>query len=380
MTVNKKIKILLAPNSFKECASSNKINELLKNNLSNKNFDLIPFPLSDGGDGFLEVCKYHFNLDILNIKASTPYDETLIDVPIGYKKDTQTIYIESAKVLGLHLIPIELRRPIELNSKGMGDLLNLIQYKSETSKLKVKKVIIGVGGTGTNDLGIGMCSQLGLKLYDDFEREINPDPINFRKVKRVKWQQKRFDFNIEVVIDVDNLLLGKNGATYVFGKQKGSTEDELIQIESGFKNLIKLFINNDLLDSTKKLSGAAGGLAAGFQIFFNSKITSSKDFILKELKLASFGNINVIITGEGAFDIQSFMNKAPGIIIDFFKNSSKKIIIIAGYYAPEIKGELPKNCEIIELSSFFNSKEESIKHFEKGLILASEKIKKLLLN
>lgn len=378
--MNKKIKILLAPNSFKECASSNRIIEILQNNLTDEKFDLISFPISDGGDGFLEVCKHHFDLEILNFKVSTPYDETLIDVPVGYKEDTQTIYIESAKVLGLHLIPNELRRPIKLSSKGMGDLLNLIQHKSEASNFKVTKAIIGVGGSGTNDLGIGMCSQLGLKLYDEYERELKPNPINFNKVKRILWEQKKFDFDIEVVIDVNNPLLGENGATNVFGAQKGSTEMEISEIESGFENLINLLKNNNILDSSKQLSGAAGGLAAGFQIFFNSKIKSSKDFILDELRLNCFHDIDIIITGEGAFDSQSFMSKAPGVIIDYFKDKSTKIVILTGYYAPEIKNKIPKNSEIIELSSFFNSKEESIEHFEKGLVLASDKIKKLLLN
>ncbi len=163
---DKKLNILIAPNSFKECASSVQIVEILKANLVSENFNLFSFPISDGGDGFLEVCNHHFDLEILNFGVSTPFDETKIIVPVGYKKESQTIFIESAKVLGLNLIPRELRKPGKLSSKGMGDLINAIQSKVESGKLEVKKIIVGVGGSGTNDLGIGMCSRLGLKLYD----------------------------------------------------------------------------------------------------------------------------------------------------------------------------------------------------------------------
>ena len=326
--MDKKIKILLAPNSFKESASSEQIIKILQSNLSDEKFDIIPFPISDGGDGFLEICKHHFNLEIINFKASSPYDETLIDVPVGYKKDIQTIYIESAEVLGLHLIPKEWRKPIKLNSKGMGDLLNSLQNKTESGEINVKKVIVGVGGSGTNDLGIGMCSRLGLKLFDESKNELEPIPLNFNKVKDIYWAKRKLNFDIEIVMDVDNPLLGKNGATCVFGKQKGSTEKDLELIENGFENLINLFYKNNLSDSSKELSGAAGGLAAAFQIFFNSNIKSSEDFIIKDLQLNKYWDIDIALTGEGAFDNQSFMKKAPGIVINFFKKKSKKIFII----------------------------------------------------
>ena len=377
---SKNIKILLAPNSFKECASSNQIVEILKENLSNEKFDLISFPISDGGDGFLEACQFHFGLEILTFSVSTPYNESKIIVPVGYKEKSETIYIESAKVLGLHLIPKDLRRPINLNSKGMGELIKSIQNKVDVGEVKVKKMIIGVGGSGTNDLGIGMCSHFGLKLYDKSNNELEPIPVNFQRVKKISWVQQNIGFDIEIIADVDNPLLGENGSTYVFGKQKGSTDTELELIESGFENLVNLFYTKKILDSSKKLSGAAGGLAAGFQIFFNSNIKSSKEFILNELQLNSQRDTEIVITGEGAFDNQSFMNKAPGVIVNYYKDTAKKIFIVAGYAAPEIYKKLPENCEVIELSSFFKTKEESIVNFEDGLILASKKIQEQLLN
>ena len=109
----------------------------------------------------------------MNFGVSTPFDETKIIVPVGYKKESQTIFIESAKVLGLNLIPKELRKPGKLSSKGMGDLINAIQSKVEVGELEVKKIIVGVGGSGTNDLGIGMCSRLGLNLHMSIKKKLS---------------------------------------------------------------------------------------------------------------------------------------------------------------------------------------------------------------
>ncbi len=376
---DKKLKILLAPNSFKECASSVNLVKLLQEYLYDEKFELCPFPISDGGDGFLDVCNYHFNLEILNFFISTPFDESKIKVQVGFKKETQTIYIESAKVLGMNLIPKNLRKPINLSSKGLGELLLKIQNKNKSGELKVKKIIIGMGGTGTNDLGVGMCSQLGLKLYNN-QYEVEAIPASLNLVDDVSWLAPNFAFEIEIITDVDNPLLGMNGATYTFGGQKGSTKEDSGLIESGFENLISQFNKKNLWDSSKFLSGAAGGLAAAFQIFFNSSIRTSNNFVLNDLNVKKFTNINGAITGEGAFDEQSFMNKAPGIIINYFKDKTDKIFIITGCAAPNIKKLLPPNAEIIELSSFFISTEESIRNYEIGLQKACTFIKSKQLN
>ena len=156
-------KILLAPNSFKECSTSTeiagKLEEILK---TNNELKIAKFPISDGGDGFLDVCISNFNLQVLKFKVTRPYDNDLFTVRTAYSAEDRYLYIESAEVIGLKHIPIEKRYPLLLNTKGLGELFKLVIE----SGLNVDKLILGIGGTGTSDLGLGLCSEFGLKLFN----------------------------------------------------------------------------------------------------------------------------------------------------------------------------------------------------------------------
>src|SRR4030067_3355423 len=118
--------ILVAVNSFKETADAVEVSKLFNKHLDKSLFNVIQKPISDGGDGFLKICKFYFGLEILNYQITTPYDESFIDCKIGLDRDNKTLYIESAEVLGLKRIPISKRHPLYLSSKGLGDLVKLI--------------------------------------------------------------------------------------------------------------------------------------------------------------------------------------------------------------------------------------------------------------
>jgi len=160
--------ILIAPNSFKECASSVEIARLIRDGLEKyiPNSQLIVKPISDGGDGFLEVCQFYFGGNIIHYKISTPYDDLSFDCPVLYNPDNKKLYIESAEVLGLKIIPQKYRKPMYLSSKGMGELLLQINDNIDDHKIDCREIIIGIGGTGTVDMGLGMCSQLGMLFLD----------------------------------------------------------------------------------------------------------------------------------------------------------------------------------------------------------------------
>ena len=207
-------KILIAPNSFKEVADSDIIAELFKKYLSNvTSLKIETFPISDGGDGFLNVCKSAFNLDLVKYRITTPYDESFFDCEVGYDKIKQSLYIESAKVLGLRVIPEDQRHPLSLSSKGLGDLLLQINKDVKENRLNIKEVFIGVGGTGTNDLGLGACSRFELELEDIYGKRNPVIPEYFHRVKNVKWSKPDLLFNITTISDVNNPLMGAMGAT-----------------------------------------------------------------------------------------------------------------------------------------------------------------------
>ncbi len=363
-------RILIAPNSFKECADSVEIADILKNLIEGKGYDLIVKPISDGGDGFLDVCRKNFDLQTLSYEIETPYNESKFNCEAGYDAENRTLYIESALVLGMKVVPRNKRRPLFMNSKGMGDLLLAVGKDKQENKIDVEKIIIGIGGTATNDLGLGMCSRFGLKLYDAEGEELEPFPQNYNRVESIDRSMTPLPFDIEVVIDVENPLLGEKGAAKVFGQQKGLNFYEIEEVEKGFAKILNIIKYNKLELPFKGLSGAGGGLAAGFQIFFNAHVKKSSKFILEDLHFSSLNDLDAVITGEGAFDSQSLMNKAAGSIINIFKQRRTPVFLCCGIIDHEILKSIPSNVVPVEISKYFDDRSESVSNYKKGLEFA----------
>ncbi len=138
----------------------------------------------------------------------------------------------------------------------------------------------------------------------------------------------------------------------------------------GLENLVKILKNNRLINSNKVLNGAGGGIAAGLEIFLNAKIIPAVDFISDLFKDTSFSEIDFLITGEGAFDIQSINQKVTGIVIDLFYRTNKTIFLVCGKFDPAVSLEIPRNVRIIEISRFFKNENQSISNTEDGIRLA----------
>lgn len=368
--------ILIAPKSFKECADSIETANLFYAHLSkNSKLKLIKLPISDGGDGFLEVCKANFNLVSFHYEVSAPNQIEKLNIEVGYDRKSKNVYVESAMIVGLKVIPINERHPVNLNTKGIGELLSLLNDDVTAGRLEINKVILGIGGTGTNDLAIGAASECGLILNDTDGNFLLPFPRNFSRTENLVWQKPKLSFEIEVIVDVENPLLGEQGATKVFGRQKGSTESELNEIELGFGKIYNILKNKKLASSLNPSSGAGGGLAAGLCLFFDATVITASEFVLGYLKLSNLlEQADYIITGEGAFDLQSLMRKGPGIILEHANGKEKKVFLVCGKIEDDARSKLADNVIIIELSKYFNSIEESIKKFKDGIILASEEI------
>ena len=374
------INILISPDSFKECISSVKLSSLIAEEFDDlEGVNSIVKPISDGGDGFLEVCRFHFGGEILNYKISTSFDNSELICPVLYNNDSKTIYIESADVLGLKIVPDQFRNPLKLSSKGLGELFLKIENDVSSGKISIDKIIVGIGGTATIDMGIGACSALGLKLHDVNNKEILPVPENFNKVEDIEWVNKTFPFQIDLIMDVDNPLLGKTGASKVFGHQKGASESDIKTLENGFSNVVNLLQNNKITNSTIKLYGDGGGIPSLLSSLLNAANRSAQNFILNDLGISKLkGKVDFVITGEGAFDNQSFMGKGAGIILREFENECDKVFLLCGIIRKEVKQKLLDNISPFEISSFFLNKDESILNIESGIRLACIKIKKNL--
>ena len=369
-----KKKILLAPNSFKECADSVKVVDLFAKYLSKCNVDLLKYPISDGGDGFLNSLIFNFDLKELTYSISTPYDDSKFNCPVLYDELNKKIFVESAKVLGLQIIPEEKRHPLYLSSKGLGELLKQINGSINTGKLDVNNLIIGIGGTGINDLGIGICKVFGLKLTDKYGKNLDILPVNYSKVENIIWSKPKLNFKIECIVDVFNPLLGEKGATKLFAKQKGATEEEVELLEAGFTNICNILNNNKLYDLMNSNYGAGGGLAAGLSIFFNAKIKSAFDSLINNKKLIKkMEQADIIVTGEGKFDKTSLIGKGASAVLNLTKKMNKKIILCCGQVEENIEKELSENIQVIKMNKYSDSSNYRL-NFEKEVENASNKI------
>ncbi len=373
--------ILIAPNSFKECAGSvsaaSLILKSLKKNISLEKQDKLNFlvsPLTDGGDGFLDVLAEIFPLKMLKFEITAPWGKGKILTEVGYSAEQKRVFVESAKILGLNLIPPGKRDPKILSSIGLGEVLIKLKTLKEKGRLDFRDVLIGIGGTGTNDLAMGALQKLGLETVDEKGENIEPLPANFLRLEKIRKQPEPLPFEIKLVVDVNNPLLGEKGATRVYGYQKGIKEKEINLFEKGFEKILSIAGFKE--ERRKELNGAGGGLAAGFRIFYNSPIVSAKEFIKNVIGINSEKiSPHLIITGEGKLDEQTLMGKGVGVIIEEFPETKK--IIICG--VNDLK-EGVANSEIIELGQFFDSIPESISRFEEGIERAIKGIVKIYFN
>ncbi len=373
------MKILIAPNSFKECADATQIAELLIASLSKrKDYRLFSKPISDGGDGFVKVAEKNFSLRKIKYQLPNYLGNDKIICETGYNQKEKTLFIESANIIGLNQIPLKHRHPLFLNSSAMGILVKKIIQDIAKGKLQIEKLIIGIGGTGINDLGIGMLSELGLRLVDRNGKILKPLPVNFNVVTNIIWKKPTFPFKIELIADVNNPLIGSKGSSYIFGGQKGLTLSEMKIADSGFSNILNIAEKEKIIKHVKNISGAGGGLAAGFQFFLDARIINSDRFIFNQLKIYKSAKYDVIITAEGAFDEQSFMNKGTGSVIKKFGGLKTKIFLVCGILDKRVLKRLPKNVFPIELSSYFKNTKESIKKYKKGIELACREIEKII--
>lgn len=372
--------ILICPNSFKECADSSTISEMIREKfITDSKHNLEIKSLTDGGDGFLKSCQIIYDIEDSNSLFIRNYADDLNKFNLLYLKKDKRVFIESADIIGLKVIPDSKRNPMKLNSKDIGFILKELSSLVKSQKIQIESVWIGIGGTATIDFGIGACSQLGLKLFDNKSKQLEPVPQNFIKTQRLEFEFPKLPFRIICIVDVDTELIGDPGAIEMFGPQKGASIDDIKNIKNGIKNILNLIQSDLNLSVPQNLNGAGGGLAAGLNIFLNAEIISAKHFIRTEiLKGIDFRKIDAVISGEGKFDIQSLEGKATGVIVELCKQYSIPLFLINGSTELPDKIKLPDNVFCINLTEFYHSKNEAIINFEEGIKRATEIVIKQL--
>lgn len=374
------MKIVIAPNSFKESLSSVQIAKIFSEEFVKLKCEKIILPLSDGGDGFIDVIDFIESGECRSYSFQNEFVGLISENRILINDNSKELFIESANVIGLHKLPVNLRKPMHLNSYALGNLIKeILQAKNKFQLAEFSKVIIGVGGTATIDFGLGAAEALGVIFIDKYGKRVKPVPENFLQIDDFilpDFSDKLFkQIQIKCVVDVETPLLGFNSAIDLYGPQKGASSNELQKIKEGIEHIAEIMLRKNLVNDIAELNGAGGGLASGLKIFFNAEIVPSNKFITENLfSCFDLSEIDYLITGEGKFDVQSFEGKATGNLIKNFSDKVKKIFLVCGKIEENVKSLLQENVICFQLLDYYRNENEAIEKANEGLKVIAQKI------
>ncbi|MCR1876448.1 glycerate kinase [Paraclostridium bifermentans] len=329
------MKIVISIDSLKGSLTSIEAANAIKKGIlsvDNKS-DVIIMPLADGGEGTVEALVQGMNGEEKVISVTGPINEK-VNATYGILKETNTAIIEMAQASGLPLVPAELRNPLNTTTYGVGEIIK------EAIEKGCRNFIVGIGGSATNDCGVGMLQALGFEFYDENDNLVGLGGKVLNQIKRIKTDNKLKELdecNFKIACDVNNPLYGENGAAYIYGPQKGATKEIVKELDKGLKNFAEV-VKDDLGKDIahREGAGAAGGLGFGFLGFLNSKLESGIKIILDEIKLEEVvKDADIVITGEGRLDNQTAMGKAPIGVAKLAKKHGAKVIAIAGCTTPD---------------------------------------------
>lgn len=329
------MKIVISIDSLKGSLTSIEAANAIKKGIlsvDNKS-DVVIMPLADGGEGTVEALVQGMNGEEKVITVTGPINEK-VNATYGILKETNTAIIEMAQASGLPLVPAELRNPLNTTTYGVGEIIK------EAIEKGCRNFIVGIGGSATNDCGVGMLQALGFKFYDENDNLVGLGGKVLNQIKRINTENKLKELdecNFKIACDVNNPLYGENGAAYIYGPQKGATEEIVKELDKGLKNFAQV-VKKDLGKDIAHIegAGAAGGLGFGFLGFLNSKLESGIKIILDEIKLEEVvKDADIVITGEGRLDNQTAMGKAPIGVAKLAKKHGAKVIAIAGCTTPD---------------------------------------------
>lgn len=322
------MKYLVAPDKYKGSFDALVASEIIKEAIVevDKGAEVFQLPLADGGEGTLTALSKIFGAKIEQVEVNDPLFRK-IKSRIGFFEDKAII--EMAECSGLLILKDEERNPLYTTTYGVGELIKYAISKG------VKEIIIGIGGSATNDAGTGMLNALGMKFLNENGEELKPIGENLIKIKKIDDSEFLKDVRkvkFTVLCDVTNPLYGENGAAYVFAPQKGADENAVKLLDEGLKNfasVAKEYLGKDL--SLSSGAGAAGGLGFALLAFLNAQYVSGIDYILSASNAEEHVKwTDIVITGEGRFDRQSLSGKSTIGIARLGAKFGKMVIVISG--------------------------------------------------
>lgn len=321
--------ILVAPDKFKGSLDAIKVCQAIEEGLreSGKELRVRSIPMADGGEGTCDMLTEFSKGKKIKMQVLDPFFRSIAG-EYGISGDGKTAFVEMATASGLQLLKKEERNALLGTTYGTGQLIASALDRGVTS------IIMGVGGSGTNDAGIGMGAALGAIFYDAFGNPLKPIGQNLKAIQSIdigNLHPRIKEVTFTAICDVSNPFFGVNGAAYVFGPQKGASPEVVQFLDDGLRNFATVVNSQFGLDINFPGAGAGGGLGGGAKVFFNIQFQSGIQFImdfigLEELVMQS----DLIITGEGKMDEQTLSGKVIHGVAELSRKYGRPLVVLVG--------------------------------------------------
>lgn len=369
------MKIVIAPDSFKGSVSAQEAALSIERGVKKAyaHAETVLVPVADGGEGTMENLVAATNGQEINIAVTGPLGQP-VQAKFGVLGDQQTCVIEMASASGLHTIATSERNPLKATTYGTGELIK------KALDLGYRHFVLALGGSATNDGGAGMLQALGLQLLDDKGNEIDYGGGELCKIAQVitdELDERIQESQFLIASDVDNPFIGENGASHVFGPQKGATPEMVATLDRNLSHWADLIENTtNIRVHERPGAGAAGGIGGAFQAFFPAEMKRGIDVVLDYTNLAEkLVGADLVITGEGQVDFQTAFGKTPMGVAEMAKKQQIPTIIVAGSVGEKIETLYPYG--VIGIYSIVNGPmrlEEAMENAESMLEKLSEQI------
>ncbi|MDO5517778.1 MAG: glycerate kinase [Clostridium sp.] len=377
--MKKDLTILLAPDSFKESMTAKEACQAMEEGIkkADPSIKCIHVPMADGGEGTMQSLVDATGGKVYTAEVVGPLGEK-INAQYGILGDGEIGILEMASASGIELVPSEKRNPLIATTYGTGELIKACLDKG------VKKLLIGIGGSATNDGGAGAVQALGAKLLDKEGKEIGYGGGELSKLNSIDLSDfdcRLKDVVVEVACDVSNPLCGEKGASHVFGPQKGASSEVVEILDNNLRNyaeIIKKELDKDVLDIPG--AGAAGGLGAGLMAFLDGNLKRGIEMVIEYSNLEEkVKDADMVWTGEGSIDFQTQYGKTPLGVATVAKKYNKPVIALAGKVGEGVEVLYEKGIDsIFGIMKGITSVEEALANGKENVCKTSESIIRLM--
>ena len=377
--MKKDLGIVLAPDSFKVSMTAKEACVAMERGIKkvNSNIQCIHVPMADGGEGTMQSLVDATGGEVYSLEVVGPLGNK-VKAEYGILGNGEIGVLEMASASGIHLVSLEERNPLITTTYGTGELIKACLDRG------VKKLLIGIGGSATNDGGVGVIQALGGRLLDKEGNELGFGGGELEKLDRIdltNFDRRLKDVVIEVACDVSNPLCGENGASYIFGSQKGASVEMIKILDNNLKHYAKVIkeqFGKDVLEIAG--AGAAGGLGAGLMVFLNGNLKKGIEIVIEYSGLEKkVKNCDMVWTGEGSIDFQTQYGKTPLGVATVAKKYNKPVVALAGRVGDDIDILYEKGIDsIFGIMRGVTTIDEALKNGKENIERTSENIARLM--